>query len=68
MSQRNHLSDEELAYREALRIANLEFEQARSQADRAEAARSLERTVRERIRQIAARMLIRPKDADAEED
>jgi hypothetical protein len=61
------VSEEELAYREALRVANIEFERIRSQAERVEAAESLERMVRERIRRLADRLLTRPPDADAEE-
>lgn len=61
------VSEEELAYREALRVANIEFERIRSQAERVEAAESLERMVRERIRRLADRLLTRPPDAYAEE-
>jgi hypothetical protein len=64
MNEGNKISEEELAYREALRIANTRFEEARSQSDREENIEALERTIRDRIKLLAGRLLNPPVDTD----
>jgi hypothetical protein len=66
MNEGQKVSEEELAFREELRIANIEFERVRSEADRAEVAEALERGVRKRIKRLAEGFQVRSRDADAE--
>jgi len=58
--------DEELACREALRIANIGFERARFLGEVDDTVEALERTIRDRVRRLAGRILIPLEDADAD--
>lgn len=66
MNQGDKGPDEELASREELRVANIDFEKARSQGDQEEAAAGLERTVSARVKRLAQRILSPPPDGDSD--